>query len=192
MKKKIMSLFLVMAVGMSLTACGGSGDETSGNSTTSDADSGPSSSDTLEVTIWDTNQQAGLQEICDLFTEETGIGVKVEVKDWDSYWTLLEAGASGGDMPDVFWMHSNNSQIYMNNDMLLKLDDYIEKSDKIDMANYMPEITELYTYNDSIYAIPKDLIRSVFGITRHCLIMQVLLIRITHGRGMTFMKRRWR
>ena len=181
-----------MAVGMSLTACGGSGDETSGNSTTSDADSGPSSSDTLEVTIWDTNQQAGLQEICDLFTEETGIGVKVEVKDWDSYWTLLEAGASGGDMPDVFWMHSNNSQIYMNNDMLLKLDDYIEKSDKIDMANYMPEITELYTYNDSIYAIPKDLIRSVFGITRHCLIMQVLLIRITHGRGMTFMKRRWR
>lgn len=98
----------------------------------------------------------GIQEICDLFTEETGIKAKVEVKDWDSYWTLLEAGASGGDMPDVFWMHSNNSQIYMNNDMMLNLDEYIEKSDVINMDNYMPEVTELYTHNDSIYAIPKD------------------------------------
>ncbi|RDY32246.1 sugar ABC transporter substrate-binding protein [Lachnotalea glycerini] len=112
--------------------------------------------DPLEVIIWDTNQQEGLQEICDLFTQETGIKVDIQVKDWDSYWTLLEAGASGGDMPDVFWMHSNNSQMYMNNDILLKLDDYIEKSDKIDLSNYMDEIVELYTWNGSYYAIPKD------------------------------------
>ncbi len=59
-------------------------------------------------------------------------------------------------MPDVFWMHSNNSQIYMNNDMLLDLTDYIAKSDKIDMSNYMPQITEFYTMNDQYYAIPKD------------------------------------
>jgi multiple sugar transport system substrate-binding protein len=91
-----------------------------------------------------------------LFTEETGIKVEVQVKDWNSYWTLLESGASGGDMPDVFWMHSNNSQMYMKNDMLLKLDDYIANSDKIDMSNYMSEITELYTYDGSYYAIPKD------------------------------------
>lgn len=44
----------------------------------------------------------------------------------------------------------------MNNDMLLNLDEYIEKSDVINMDNYMPEVTELYTHNDSIYAIPKD------------------------------------
>lgn len=59
-------------------------------------------------------------------------------------------------MPDVFWMHSNNSQMYMKNNKLLKLDDYIEKSDKVDMSNYMSEITELYTYDGSYYAVPKD------------------------------------
>ena len=112
--------------------------------------------DPLQVVIWDTNQQAGIQEICDLFTEETGIEVSVEVKDWSSYWTLLEAGASGGDMPDVFWMHSNNSQMYMKNEMLLNLDDYIANSDVISLDNYMPEIEELYTYDGSTYAIPKD------------------------------------
>lgn len=151
-RKKLVSVLMAAMMCLSLTACGGGG-SSSGDSGSS---GGGSSSDALQVVIWDNNQQAGIQEICDLFTEETGIKAKVEVKDWDSYWTLLEAGASGGDMPDVFWMHSNNSQIYMNNDMLLNLDDYIANSDKIDMANYMPEVTELYTYDDSVYAIPKD------------------------------------
>ena len=59
------------------------------------------STDPLEVVIWDNNQQAGLQTICDQFTEQTGIPVQVVVKSWDAYWTLLEAGAMGGDMPDV-------------------------------------------------------------------------------------------
>ena len=46
--------------------------------------------------------------------------------------------------------------MYMKNNKLLKLDDYIEKSDKVDMSNYMSEITELYTYDGSYYAVPKD------------------------------------
>lgn len=150
MRKKLLAAFLAATMCLSLTACGGGGGNSSGGS------SGGSSSDALQVVIWDNNQQAGIQEICDEFTAETGIKAKVEVKSWDSYWTLLEAGASGGEMPDVFWMHSNNSQIYMNNDMLLNLDDYIANSDTINLDNYMPEVTELYTHNDSIYAIPKD------------------------------------
>ena len=99
--KKAVAVGLAAATAFSLCACGG-GDGSKG-----------SSKDALEVVIWDNNQQKGLQQICDLFTEETGIKVDVQVKEWDSYWTLLEAGASGGDMPDVFWMHSNNSQMYM-------------------------------------------------------------------------------
>lgn len=143
--KKTVAVGLAAATAFSLCACGGSGDGSKNGS-----------KDSLEVVIWDNNQQKGLQQICDLFTEETGIKVDVQVKEWDSYWTLLEAGASGGDMPDVFWMHSNNSQMYMKNNKLLKLDDYIEKSDKVDMSNYMSEITELYTYDGSYYAVPKD------------------------------------
>lgn len=114
------------------------------------------STDPLEVVIWDNNQQAGLQTICDQFTEQTGIPVQVVVKSWDAYWTLLEAGAMGGDMPDVFWMHSNNAQMYMAYDMLLDLTDYIAASEVVKVENYMPEIWQLYTYNDRYYAVPKD------------------------------------
>lgn len=170
MKKKLVAVFMAAVMTIGVTACGGNGEkQTSGTNAqnagketqaagteTAKTEETGNSEEALEVVIWDTNQQAGLQEICDLFTAETGIKAEVQVKDWDSYWTLLEAGASGGDMPDVFWMHSNNSQMYMNNDILLKLDDYIAASDKIDMNNYMPEITELYTWKGSYYAIPKD------------------------------------
>lgn len=149
MKKRVIALLMIAAMAIGMTACGGG----SGDSQTSNSGSG---SGPLEVVIWDNNQLPGIQEICKEFTEKTGIAVDVQVKDWGSYWTLLEAGASGGDLPDVFWMHSNNSQMYMKNDMLLKLDDYIAKSDVIDMNNYMAEITALYTMNGSYYAIPKD------------------------------------
>ena len=112
----------------------------------------------ITVNIWDNNQLAGLQEIADAWTEESGVNVTINVIDWDNYWTLLEAGASGGEMPDVFWMHSNVAQMYMENDLLLALDDYVAADDKIDMANYYEGITELFTRkdNEKLYALPKD------------------------------------
>ena len=77
--------------------------------------------DVLEVKIWDNNQLAGLQQIADEWTAQSGVKVNIQVVDWGNYWTLLEAGASGGDMPDVFWMHSNNAEMYMNAGKLLDL-----------------------------------------------------------------------
>ena len=111
---------------------------------------------TINVNIWDSNQQKGLQEIADDWTAISGIPVKIEVVDWNNYWTLLEAGARGGELPDVFWCHSNTVQMYMENDLLLDLTPYVEK-DGIDMSQYYEGITELYTRSDGkIFALPKD------------------------------------
>ena len=110
----------------------------------------------LQVNIWDNNQLAGLQEIADEWSAESGVKVTINVVDWDNYWTLLEAGASGGQMPDVFWMHSNTAQMYMENDLLLNLDDYIAADDAIDLGNYYDGIVALYNSNGSQYALPKD------------------------------------
>ena len=112
--------------------------------------------DELQVNIWDNNQLAGLQQIADEWSEESGVKVTINVVDWDNYWTLLEAGASGGQMPDVFWMHSNTAQMYMENDLILPLDDYIAADDAIDLANYYDGIVELYKSNGVQYALPKD------------------------------------
>ena len=155
MKRKLLAATLTTAMVLSLAACGGG---SSSSSDTAASGSGASGSGELQVNIWDNNQLAGLQQIADEWTEESGVKVKINVVDWDNYWTLLEAGASGGQMPDVFWMHSNTAQMYMENDLLLNLDDYIAKDDAIDLANYYEGVVELYNRDDngSQYALPKD------------------------------------
>lgn len=152
--KKLVALVLALAMALSLVACGGSSNN--GGDTSGTAAPSGGSADSLTINIWDANQQAGLQEICDDWTAESGISVKVEVIEWDSYWTLLESGASGGTLPDVFWMHSDYAQIYMENDMLLDLTQYIA-DDGVDMSIYYPDIVDIYTRDDgNIYALPKD------------------------------------
>lgn len=120
------------------------------------AGAGAAAEGELTVNIWDNNQLAGLQSIVDEWEEETGYSANINVVNWDQYWTLLEAGASGGQMPDVFWMHSNTAQMYMENDLLLNLDDYIATDDTIDLSNYYEGIVTLYSSNGHQYALPKD------------------------------------
>ncbi len=166
MKKKALSVLLMTVMGAALLAgCGsssGSGSTGAGSAaTTGAAEAGTetaSASDgsALQVDIWDNNQLDGLQQIADEWTKTSGVPVKINVITWDQYWTLLEAGASGGQMPDVFWMHSNTAQMYMENDMLLNLDDYIAKDDAIDLSNYYDGIVSLYSANGHQYALPKD------------------------------------
>ena len=147
MGKKIMALAMVLMMVLSLAACG------SKNSSDTAADTDY----TLKVTIWDTNQQKGLQEIMDDWTKTSGIKVDIQVVTWNEYWTLLEAGASGGQLPDVFWMHSNQAQKYIQNGLLLDLTDKIESSDSIDLNNNYPEMVKLYSSDEKQYAIPKDI-----------------------------------
>ena len=111
----------------------------------------------LSVTIWDEGQRPGLQQIVDDWSAQSGVKATIQVVDWNDYWTLLEAGATGGELPDVFWMHSNVAQKYMENDQLLDLTDKIAASDKIDLSNYYEGIVNLYQSNGKQYAVPKDI-----------------------------------
>ena len=147
--KKILAVTLAGIMALSLAACGGNN---SSNSESGQTDS----SKPLTVAIWDNTQQPGIAEILSDFTDETGIKTELQVVPWNEYWTLLESGATGGDMPDVFWMHSNESQKYMANDILLDLTDKIAESDVIDLSKYYKDITELYQLEGKTYAIPKD------------------------------------
>lgn len=146
-KRFLVAMLCVAMVGM-FAACGGGGGESA------DTSSGDASG-AITINIWDSNQQAGIQEICNDWTAQGNPEVKVEVVDWDNYWTLLEAGASGGQLPDVFWMHSDYAQIYMENDVLLDLTSYIEK-DGVDLGVYYPDITAIYQSDGKTYALPKD------------------------------------
>lgn len=148
-RNRLIAVLLVSAMTMALSACGGSAEGESKGESKGDG--------TLTVAIWDVGQQPGLEEIMADFTEKTGIKTSLQVIEWDSYWTLLEAGASGGEMPDVFWMHSNEAYRYMSNDILLDLTDKIEKSEVLEMDKFPEDLREMYQFEDKTYAVPKDM-----------------------------------
>ena len=162
MKKKVLSLLMCTVLAAGVVGCSsggssGSGTTDGGNATqTSNDGSKTYSTDKITINIWDSNQQPGLQEIADDWTAKSGVAVSIEVIDWDNYWTLLEAGASGGDMPDVFWMHSNTAQMYMENGILLDLTDYIAADSAIVKDNYYEGVWDLYNSDGKQYALPKD------------------------------------
>lgn len=145
MLKKGLALGLSATFVLSLAGCG-----------SSDGSSGGSGDKTIRVGIWDNNQLEGLQQIADEWGEQNGYNVEFQVTDWGTYWTMLEAGVQGGELPDVFWMHSNSSLMYMDAGVMLNLNDYIENDDTMDINNYYPDIVDLYTKDDVHYAIPKD------------------------------------
>ncbi len=142
-RKRMFSMLLCLAMALTLTACGNGGSSGGGDNT-------------ITVNIWDNNQLAGLRQIAEEWSATSGVDVRIDVIAWDEYWTLLEAGASGGEMPDVFWMHINEAEKYMAADALMDLTPYIEADDSIDMGNYYPGIVELYNYDNKQYAVPKD------------------------------------
>ncbi len=154
-----------------MVACGddsSTGDQNEGNEDTTDTnDSDTETEDAnqeasgeaveLDFAIWDSNQESGLRQMADEFEEQNpDISINIQVTGWADYWTLLEAGATGGSLPDVFWMHSNEIYRYASNDMLLNLNDRIESSDTVEMDKFPEGLTSIYNFEGNQYAIPKD------------------------------------
>lgn len=112
---------------------------------------------TITYSIWDKGQEPGMRAIADAFeAKNPDIKVNVEVTPWDQYWTKLEAAATGGSMPDVFWMHSSQHIRYAQSGMLMDLNEVIENSDVLDMSQFTEGIVDLYNVDGQQIAIPKD------------------------------------
>lgn len=117
---------------------------------------------TLSYASWDTEQAPGLRKMLDAFEEQNpDIKVEMETTPWDQYWVKLEAATTGGNMPDIVTMHSTESYKYMSQSMLMGLNELIAENN-IDMTNFTEGIAESYTYEEELYAIPKD--ASVIGL----------------------------
>ncbi|MCW3816018.1 sugar ABC transporter substrate-binding protein [Micromonospora sp. DR5-3] len=138
---------LVAAVGVGLllsaTACGGGG-------------SPGSEKVELSYRIWDKNQQPAMQQIVDKFqAANPNIKVTIQLTPSAEFWTKMQADATAGSAPDVFWMNGPNAQFYASNKVLLPLSDEL-KSNGVDLANYPEALTRIYSYEGKQYGIPKD------------------------------------
>ncbi|SET18770.1 ABC transporter substrate-binding protein [[Clostridium] polysaccharolyticum] len=153
MRKKLISTVLCGAMCVAMfTGCGNTGKQAS-----SDKGKGSKEPVTISYACWDSNQANLIQTMADEFEKENpDIKIDIQVNGWADYWTGLEAAATGGSLPDTFWMHSNNIYYYGSNDQLLDLSKYIDSSDKVDLANYPEGLSKIYNIDGKQYAIPKD------------------------------------
>ena len=160
--KKIVTHVLVLALLITcvFSGCGQSGQTTSdATSETSKAVeiSEPASSVAENVTInfyyWDESQKVGMNAIVDGFmAKNPNIKVESTVIPFTDYMTKLKTSLPSGSGPDVFWINKTGFDLI---DYIEPIDDKVA-ADGIDMNNFASAIVKMYTKENKLYGIPKD------------------------------------
>ncbi|WP_432663271.1 sugar ABC transporter substrate-binding protein [Wukongibacter baidiensis] len=148
--KKVLSIILCVA--LMVTMLVGCGQKESGTESSDGGDKPV----TLTFALWNKDQEPVMQEIVKKFEEtHPNIKVNVQLTPYKQFWTKMETAATGGSLPDVFWMNGPRFMKYASSDMLMPISDKI-KANNIDMSKYPQGLIDLYTYDGKQYGIPKD------------------------------------
>ena len=113
----------------------------------------------LSFQIWDTNQRAGMQAMCDAYTaQHPDVVIDVQVVSWSEYWTKLEAAAESNTMPDIFWMHTNQLLYYADFGVLADVTDLYDDVESGYYQNHFSDISlgNVSGSNGRYYGVPKD------------------------------------
>jgi multiple sugar transport system substrate-binding protein len=142
MKKIVFSL--VLAAMLLLSACGGKAGGTSGKAEVSYMGWG----DPAELEVWN-------KIIADFEAANPGITVKVEVSDWDSYWTKLKTLLAANTPPDIFAIDAPYYLDYQSKGVLLNLQPYID-ADPTMLDGLYPQTLKAYQTADGYFGLPRD------------------------------------
>lgn len=161
-KKRMLSLLMVMLLGaLLLAAC-------SGDSDSSDSSDGGSSGDKVEISLWLTPQWKGVfdstedgadydsffQYAAERFEEEYDkydVDIHVEVIASDQRNELLNVNLNGGTPPDIFFESTFAMSDFVHRGALLPLTDIIDEETKEDISD---TYWEQVTFGDDIYFYP--------------------------------------
>ena len=135
-------LVFAVVVSLLLTACGGSAASQKADITMM------MWGDPAELDVWNKIVQ-------DFHTADPNITVKVDVSDWESYWTKLKTLLSAGTPPDVFAMDAPLYLDYQSRGVLLNLQPYLDKNPNM-LNGVYPQTLEAYKTPDGMYGLPRD------------------------------------
>lgn len=150
--KHLPGVFVVGLVLTLLAACG-SGDN--GAKDSSDGAGKEGEKVALRFAGFDTSQTPAMEAFIAAFHEkQKDITVKYETVPFNQYATKLQVEASSKNLPDVFWMHANDRDLYASEGMTQQLDELIEKS-KFDLSVFPEAAMAQQKYNGGIYGLPR-------------------------------------
>jgi multiple sugar transport system substrate-binding protein len=142
--KKLM--FVLVVASLLLAACGGGAKPA--------AEQGPVE---ITFTMWGAPEELAVwQAVVDDFQKvNPNITVKVDVSDWDSYWTKLNTLIAGGTPPDVFAMDAPLFLDWQSRGALLNLQPYIDANPGF-LDGIYPQTLTAYKTADGYYGLPRD------------------------------------
>ena len=141
--KKILSLVSALCLSLSIISCSANSTSTSG---------GGNDKKQLRFAIWDIGQKPGFEEVAKEFNlKNPNIEVIVEVTPYKSYFTTLDTAAQGDNLPDIITINAPNFLKYQEGGKLMDLSD-----SKINLDEFNPAVSDIYTVNDKPYALPRD------------------------------------
>lgn len=127
--------------------------------------SGGSSSDTLNVALFGTQQAADqLQKVVTPLFNKVHPGVKVRFNatngtDWNDFFGKLLTQIAGGARPDVAAIATEGLQLFADKGLAQPLDDYV-KRDAADLKGYFadvhPALVEAMMYQGHLFELPTD------------------------------------
>lgn len=157
MRKKMM---LAMAAALCLAGCSSQASEETAQ-TQPQAESGNqevavqdgAAADKLGISWWGTQVVHEFTlEVCDKYTEETGVELEPTYASWADYWQKMNTLSAAGDLPDIMRQDYSVIMQYASKDLLEPLDSYIE-SGALDMTNVDPMQLEGGRIDGELYGI---------------------------------------
>lgn len=161
MKRLLAILVAVVMVVVLMAGCGSSKPSAPQTGTTEPGTSSPSDTKqpvTLSLWVWDDAQVPATQSMIDAFSKKyPWITVEItSIAGVDDYNTKVQSVIGSADAPSVFWLNFNLAREYIPMGFVQDLTDYINNDPNFDITKLNAGITEAYTVDNRIYAIPKD------------------------------------
>ena len=137
-KRWILMATVCAIVSAALSGCSSQGSDSSGGKIT------------LSYALWDKNYAQAAQKQIDAYeAAHPKVTINLQVSAYADYFTTLQAAATGGQAPDVFWMNAPNFQLYASNGVLQPLTDV-----KIDTSAYPKSLVSLYSEKGKQFGLP--------------------------------------
>ena len=147
--KKAAALTLCAAMSVTMLAgCGGKSE---------DGGSESGGKTTLTFGIWDETQRPAMEQLVEAYQKENeNVTIEIQLTPYKGgeYWTKLEAAATGGKAPDVFWLNVLHLDSYVEGGILADMTDAIGGSDIND--SFPEALVNNYVRDGKNYAVPKD------------------------------------
>lgn len=164
MKYRLFVLFV--ALSLLLAACGSAATQApeptqapKATAITGEPTEAPAETTPVEITFmaWGSPEELAVwQQVADDFhAANPSITVKMDVSDWESYWTKLDTLFAGGTPPDVFAMDAPLYLDWQSRDVLLNLQPYIDVVPGF-LDGLYPQTLQAYQVDGNYYGLPRD------------------------------------